>query len=72
MAAEAALDKARGAVVADQERNQAERTDAIDGTVDNTSMENALMMQIAVEKKRILRWSIPRRVVILIVVMIAL
>ena len=49
--AEAVLDEARGAAVANRERNCAEQINAIDAAVDVTSTEIASMIQIAMEKK---------------------
>ena len=46
--AEAAPDEAQGAVVVNQEHNQAGQTDAMDAAVHDTSTEIAPMMQIAV------------------------
>ena len=57
---EAAPDKAQGAVVVDQEHNQAGQTDATGAAGATTSTAIAPILPIVGEQKRILRWPMAR------------
>ena len=54
--AEAAPDEAQGAVVVEQEHNQAGDTDAISAAGATTSTAIAPILPMSGEQKRILRW----------------